>query len=118
MDEHDAEREADDGADREAERGLLRGEERLVERMFASAGWFTCAGSANAFAIVQTCGIEMSSTTNGHVQPADVQTSAVELPETDQDGDDGDRRDDAQYGSRGRITGGRTYRCDSSHGDS
>ena len=46
----------------------------LWRRMFASAGWFTCAGSANALAIVHTCGIEMSSTTNGHVQPAEVQT--------------------------------------------
>ena len=46
----------------------------LWSRIVISAGWFTCAGSANAFAIVQTCGIEVSSTTNGHVQPAEVQT--------------------------------------------
>src|SRR5579862_465007 len=38
-----------------------------------SEGWFTCAGSANAFAIVQMCGIDVRSTTNGHVQPADDQ---------------------------------------------
>ena len=38
------------------------------------AGWFTCAGCLNAFRIVHTCGIDVSSTTNGHVQPADVQT--------------------------------------------
>src|SRR5579864_3006100 len=36
-------------------------------------GWLTCAGSANALAIVQTCGIEVLSTTNGHDQPADDQ---------------------------------------------
>ena len=64
--------------------------------MFASAGWFTCAGSANAFAIVQTCGIDVSLTTNGQVQPAESRRPAVELPETDEGGDDGDRRDDGR----------------------
>ncbi len=39
-----------------------------------SGGWFTCAGWPNALRIVQTCGIDVESTTNGHVKPADDQT--------------------------------------------
>ncbi len=39
-----------------------------------SDGWFTCAGWPNALKIVQTCGIDVSLTTNGHVQPVVVQT--------------------------------------------
>ena len=45
----------------------------LCRRMLASAGWFTCAGWPKALRIVQTCGIEVSSATNGHVHPAELQ---------------------------------------------
>ena len=47
----------------------------LCQRIVASAGWFTCAGSLNAFRIVQVLGIVMSFTANGHVQPADIQSA-------------------------------------------
>jgi len=45
----------------------------LCKRTSISAGWFTCAGCPNALRIVQTCGIEVESTTNGHVHAAEVQ---------------------------------------------
>ena len=59
-----------------------------------SAGWFTCAGWPNAFRIVQTCGIDVESTANGHVQPAVVQTQMVELPEP------GERQQDGGHAER------------------
>ncbi len=46
----------------------------LWKRIVISGGWFTCAGWPNALRIVQTCGIDVESTTNGHVNPADDQT--------------------------------------------
>ena len=44
----------------------------LSQRIDASAGWFTCAGSSNALRIVHVLGIDVSVTTNGHVQPAHI----------------------------------------------
>ena len=44
----------------------------LCSSTVISGGWLTCAGWPNAFAIVQMCGIDVSLTGNGHVQPADV----------------------------------------------
>src|SRR5438034_6237551 len=46
----------------------------LCRSTVISGGWLTWAGWPNAFAIVQTCGIDVSVTANGHVQAADVQT--------------------------------------------
>ena len=63
----------------------------LCQRIVASAGWFTWAGSANAFRIVQTCGIvdvvdgERPGPAGRHPD------AAVALPEADERGDDGDR---------------------------
>src|SRR5439155_26717862 len=41
----------------------------LWSRIVARAGWLTCAGWLNAFTIVQMCGIDVESTTNGRLQP-------------------------------------------------
>ena len=71
----DAEREAERRAEREPDGGLLRREERGVEELHdqdAPKPEVGCSKSART--IVLTCGIDVSSTTNGHVQPALIQT--------------------------------------------
>ena len=71
----DAEREAERRAEREPDGGLLRGEERGVQELddedVADVPVVGCRKSART--IVWTCGIDVSSTTNGHVQPALIQ---------------------------------------------
>ena len=63
-----------DRAEREADRGLLRGEERRVQEHVDQGGAVDLRGcSKSACTIVQTCGIVVSSTTNGHVQPVAIQ---------------------------------------------
>ena len=69
MVEHDADREADDGAEREAERRLPRRERALSSRSRMSGGWPSASGSQSRLTMSESGGIVRSSTTNGRVQP-------------------------------------------------